>query len=495
MPVKCFKLSKGQVLLLDNMADLDSVSVSVLFKVGSRDENNSIDGISHCIEHMNFKGTRRRSARQIAEEIDAVGGYINAYTSRERTVYCTRVLKEDLKLALDILSDITQNSVYDHEELKREKVVIAQEIGESNDNPDDLVFDKMQEVAFPHHHIGKPIAGSKESVSKIQKDDIISYNKQHYTFNNTIIGIAGNITESNLENLIENSFDNLYESTLKNTIEPKYIGGDIRVKKDIEQSYIIFGFNGASYLHKNRPLSEFAADSKMQENLETQNQSVLNILEHEKQFSSEIELRKKSSILHKDSSIQPTKQAASELELKNMFNEFYVQRVTDIIIGGGMSSKLFQNIREKLGLAYSISTFSSFHTDCGMFGVYAVTSPELSNSLIDAVIYELCNASINHAELDRAKNQVKSSILMARESSGHRVEEMINCYSIFNRIIPVEETLSKINSINIDDVQSYINKIISNAIHNQNLTFASVGNIAHMYSYDAIIDKFTKYIK
>ncbi|CAL7960921.1 Uncharacterized zinc protease RF_0338 [Alphaproteobacteria bacterium] len=429
------KLNNGMQLIVDCIPHIESVSTKVLFKVGSRNEDHATEGISHCIEHMNFKGTTSRSTQQIAEEIDLVGGHINAYTSRERTIYYTKVLKDDFQLSVDILADITQNSIYDEEELRREKNVILQEIAESLDDPEDLVFDILQQQAFPGHQIGKPIAGTAESVMRIECNSILQYVNKYYTSNNTIIAVSGNVEQRKVIELVDRYFAKKSQKTIpqqnlnqseqsnntNNTIfEPKYGGGDVRVAKDIELIHVALAFNGISYYDEN----------------------------------------------------------------------YYAQQVASIIIGGGMSSRLFQEIREKRGLAYNISSFLLIHKDCGLSGVYAATAPNTINELISVIIEQLhaLTHSVKSEEVQRAKAQIKSSLLMEQESSTSRAEKIVVDYAIFGRFIDINEIIQKIDAIDEYVVQCRIKSMLDNAkVHNP--TLSAVGNIKTMCSYDKVLCK------
>ena len=447
MDPKILKLSNGITLIIDHMPQIESVSLRVLCKAGSRYETPDNAGIAHCIEHMNFKGTIRRSAKQIAEEFDMIGGYLNAYTGRERTVYYAKVLKDDLPLAADVLSDIMYNSVYDPDELKKEKNVILQEIAEAHDNPDDALFDMMQESLYPNSSMGKPIAGSKESVLSLTKQKIVAFLDSFYQSNNTIIGISGNFTETQLLDLIESKLanntapasersvinmsdeqtkdeakrkdrrDGMDTNFKRETDKPTYHGGDTREVREIEQAHLILAFDGASYRAE----------------------------------------------------------------------DYYIQQVAALIAGGGMSSRLFQEIREKRGLAYSIGAFCSSYTDCGIWGVSAVTGNQDLNELITVTIEQLLELTIkiDEDELRRAKVQIKSGVLMAQESSSSRAERIISNYAIFDRFLSLDEIMEYIDAIDIAMVAQKIGQIIKGS----RISVAGLGNIKSMMDYDVIANK------
>lgn len=247
MAHKISTLDNGLRVLFDFMPDIESVSIRILFKVGSRHERNSIEGISHILEHMCFKGTEKRSAKEIAESFDKVGGYINAFTGKENTVYHAKVLSGDIETALDVLSDILLHSKYDKDELQKELGVIKQEISEGNDDPESLLFDKLYEAAFPDHQIGKPIGGSHDSVDTCTQTDLQKYVAQHYTPNNAIIGIAGNINEDTVMQILNEKFGQWSTSSTQNDKSiPQYQNGNIRVTKPIEQAHFVLAFPGVS---------------------------------------------------------------------------------------------------------------------------------------------------------------------------------------------------------------------------------------------------------
>ncbi len=256
-----YTLSNGLTVLFDHMPQVESISIRILFKVGSRDEIKSIDGISHIVEHMLFKGTGNRTAKDIAEEFDMIGGYLNAYTGKEKTVYYAKVLKDDAVVGLDILSDIIINSTHVEEELKKEKTVIMQEISDSMDDPTDVLFEAIWQKAFENHQIGKPIAGTHETVNSCNRDDIINYIKQYYNPTNSVLSISGNFDEKTTLNLINQKFANWCASDEKpdTYTKPEYIGGDVRIKKPIEQSHIAITFNGVSIHHEDYYVHQIAA--------------------------------------------------------------------------------------------------------------------------------------------------------------------------------------------------------------------------------------------
>lgn len=417
-----YKLSNGLTVLLDSMPQIETVSIRILFKVGSRNEENSIDGISHILEHMCFKGTENRTAKDIAKEFDMIGGYLNAYTGKERTVYHAKVLKEDIKTALNILSDILIYSIHPEFELNKEKNVIIQEISDAEDDPEDVLFEALFKKAFEGDQFSKPVAGTPDSVSSCTRNDLLKYIEQYYHPENAYISVSGNFNENEIISYMENYFKHWQASENKifqNNTQPKYIGGNIRVTKSIEQAHVAIAFEG----------SPITNDS-----------------------------------------------------------EYYVQQVASLIAGGSMSSRLFQEVRENRGLAYSISSFCSNYTDCGLWGVYASTEPKSLQELVEVTIDELkkMTENIQEEEITIAKAQIKSSLLMSMESSSNRAEKLVNNIATFNRVISNTEIVKAIEAITIDSVKECMKKLLQSTC-----TVSAVGQIDSLQSYQEIIARLT----
>jgi predicted Zn-dependent peptidase len=416
--IKTNKLANGIFIGTDHMPQVETVAISILVKTGSRYETVTNNGISHFLEHMAFKGTEQRSAKDIAEEFDQIGGYLNAYTSREKTVYHAKVLKDDVEIAVDILTDILQNSVFSNEEIERERGVILQEIAQTKDTPDDIIFDYFQETAFANQAIGRSILGTEELVQQFTRENFLDYVNKHYSYDNIIISAAGNINHNHFNTLLENKCTKFASQSNKTMEKSNYTGGELRIQKDLEQAHIILGFNGCSYLHP----------------------------------------------------------------------EYYAQQVLSLIIGGGMSSRLFQEVREKRGLAYGISAFTSNYEDCGIFGIYSSTTEDKVNELLEVTIQELHKAAykIDENELQRAKAQIKASLLMAQESSISRAEKLAGNYAAFGRYLSIEEILKNIDLIDTKQVSSLMNSLLKN---NFNPTLVSIGKIDTLYSYGEVQTK------
>ena len=353
MSIEVTKLSNGLRVVSDFMDTVESVSLGAWVEVGTRDEAAKINGMSHLLEHMAFKGTERRSAVGIVEEIEAVGGHLNAYTAREHTAYYAKILKQDLELAVDIIADILQHSVMDEGELAREQGVIVQEINQSHDTPDDVVFDFFQETAFPEQALGRPVLGSAALVRGMNRDAILGYMKDHYSASRIVFAAAGNLDHVRLVRLVEDAFDALPEP-VDGTREPaRYVGGANRQPRDLEQAHVLLGMKGIAFEDE----------------------------------------------------------------------DFHAASMFSTLLGGGMSSRLFQEVREKRGLAYSIYSYLSSYTDGGLFGVYAGTGKDNIGDLVPLVFSEIGKLADGagggeDAEIDRARAQIKASILIIGKHGG-----------------------------------------------------------------------------
>lgn len=410
------KLSSGVNFSTDVMSHIETVSVSVLVKTGSRNENPKFNGISHFLEHMAFKGTKTRTALDIAEEFDDIGGYFNAYTSREKTVYYAKVLKDDIEVATDILADILINSTYSEDEIEKEKEVILQEISQTFDAPDEALFEYFQEVAFPNQSFGRSILGTPENVNSFNREMIMQYLNDSYHASNIFIGAAGNFDSDKFESLVESKFQGLSKNGNKYNEAVHYKGGESRIKKDLEQLQINLGFKGVS--------------------------------------------------IHDD--------------------DYFKQQILAVILGGGMSSRLFQEIREKRGLAYHVSAYGMSHSESGIFGIYAGVSPEKANEYMNVMIEELKKATQNITadEVKRAKAQVRASMLMSQESTSSRAEKLVGNMAEFGRYVYAKEILEDIEKIDELSLQRFANKLFS---QNDIPTLASIGKTDKLLNYEDFI--------
>lgn len=399
---------------VDEMKDIETVSVGVFVNTGSRNETPKINGISHFLEHMAFKGTQKRNAKQIAEEFEGIGGRINAYTSKEKTVYYAKVLKQHAEFAVEFLSDILQNSTFDNVELEKERGVILQEIAMTNDTPDDIVFDYFQDVAYPKQPLGRSILGPVRNIKKFDREYFVNYMKSQYNYGNMAVVAAGNIKEADLLSWSQKYFTNLGEKKLAPVKKAAYEGGDFRKNKKLEQINLVLGFEGYSYLHE----------------------------------------------------------------------EHYTAQMLAMILGSGMSSRLFQEVRENRGLAYSIYAFNYNHFDSGIFGIYAGTTPEKTNELLRATIVEMkkiCE-NISDKELARVRTQFEASLLMAKESTSGRMQKLGGDIFAYNRIVSDKEVLEKVMSVKKSDITDMAQKIISSS----KPTFSAIGKVKDVMDYEQI---------
>lgn len=402
MAVRISELENGIRVVSDEMPHLETASVGVWFDVGARYESEEQNGVSHLLEHMAFKGTERRTARGLAEEIEAVGGHLNAYTTRDHTTYYTRVMKEDVALSVDILADILQNSLFDDTELQREKDVILQEIGQANDTPDDIVFDMLQATAFPDQPLGRSILGTSARVRNFDRGIVSSYMHDHYRGDGTVLAAAGNISHDALVDMTANAFASFRKERNYGFEAAHYGGGEARATRELEQLHIALGFPGFSY------------DDP----------------------------------------------------------DYYALQLFSTIYGGGMSSRLFQEVREERGLAYSVYSFSASHADVGLFGIYAGTSPDLAGELLPVVAEQMkaLAGEVEEAEISRARARLKAGLLMSLESTTSRIEQLSRQMLIFGRPIPTAEMIEKVDAVDAAAVKRVARRILEGK-----LALATVG--------------------
>lgn len=417
MTVQTSTLSNGVRIVTDVMPQVETISLGIWLDVGARYETLPQNGISHLLEHLAFKGTRSRSAKQLAEEIEAVGGYLNAYTSREHTTYYARLMKDDLPLALDILSDIVLNATYRNDELSREKDVIIQEIGQVRDTPDDMIFECLQEAAFPEQPLGRSILGTAGSVRSFDSQAIRSYMLRHYRAESTVLAAAGNLDHGQLISLAETAFGEMEMERRESFLPANFVGGRRHEVRELEQMHLALGFPAAAF------------DDP----------------------------------------------------------DYFAQQVLTTILGGGMSSRLFQEVRESRGLAYSVYAFSSAHADTGLMGIYAGTAPSLVRELLPVIAAEMkkMTVSVHEDELSRAKSQLKAGLLMSLESTPSRVEQLGRQMLIFGRAIPIKELIANVERIELGDITRLAGRILEGP-----LAFAAVGESGHIPSQDDLAKMF-----
>ena len=416
MSVEITTLPSGLRIVSDAMRDLETASLGVWVAAGSRHEAAHEHGLSHLLEHMAFKGTQRRSARDIAEQIETAGGDLNAATSVEQTAYYARVLAADTGLALEILADILTDSVFDTAELQREKDVILQEIGAVEDTPDDLVFDLFNSAAFPDQPIGRPILGTPKGVAGFDRASLASYLDRHYGASVAVVAAAGAVEHERIVEEAARRFDAMTAKVHPPVVEAHYRGGDLRLERKFEQTHLVIGFEGRSF---------HGPDT-------------------------------------------------------------YAAHVFANAVGGGMSSRLFQEVRERRGLAYEIYSFHWAYADTGLFGFYAATAPRDVAELLPVALDCLGEAAqdLDEAEVLRAKAQMKVSLLAALESSAARAEQIARQLLAFGRILPREEIIDEIDRLTLADIRRAGSALLASSP-----TVAAVGKVAKVPTPQRIAER------
>lgn len=416
MTVQVSKLTNGLQVITDRMESVETVALGAWVNVGTRHETAEVNGISHLLEHMAFKGTARRTALQIAEEMDNVGGHLNAYTSRDHTAYFAKVLKDDTNLAVDIISDILLNSTMDADELEREKHVIVQEISQVNDTPDDIIFDRFQSKAYPDQPMGWPVLGSEELVRSVTPDRLRSYLNGHYAAEHTIVAASGNIDHDAFTRAVEQAFGSFRSTAKVGSEESKYSGGEYREARDLEQVHFVLGFPGVAY--------------------------------HDP--------------------------------------DFYNIAALSVLMGEGMSSRLFQEIREKRGLAYSIFSSTQSFSDTGLFTIYTGTSPDDLPTLVPVLCEEIRKAAgtMTPEETKRAKAQIKSGLLMSLESPSNRCSARARQLVVYGRPLTTQEVIERVEAIDKDSIASAAARIFAGQP-----TLAAIGPLEKLASLSEIQHK------
>jgi predicted Zn-dependent peptidase len=386
MSVNVTKLPSGLTVVTDTMPHLETAALGVWTGVGGRDEKPDEHGMSHLLEHMAFKGTMTRTSREIAEEIEAVGGDLNAATSTETTAYYARVLKDDVPLALDVLSDILANPSFDAEELEREKSVIEQEIGAAQDTPEDHVFDHLQESAFQGQAIGRPILGTAERVAGFTAADLNAYLGRHYRGPEMVVSAAGKVHHDAIVEMAAEKFGRLDGDAAAQPEPATYLGGGWAEARDLQETQITVGFPGASY----------------------------------------------------------------------QSGRHYAAQLLAATLGGGMSSRLFQEAREVHGLCYSISSFHWAYRDTGLFGIHAATGENNVDRLMEVIQRELLRIGhdLEEPELNRARAQMKAGLMMSLESPAARASQIGRQILIHGRPLTSHEILERIDRVHVDEIRA-----------------------------------------
>lgn len=386
MGVEVTKLPTGLTVVTDTMPHLETAALGVWAGVGGRDEKPDEHGISHLLEHMAFKGTTTRSAREIVETVEAVGGDLNAGTSTETTAYYARVLKADVPMALDVLSDILANPSFVPEELEREKNVIVQEIGAAQDTPDDVVFEHLNELCFPDQPMGRSLLGTAKTLEAFDRDKLHGYLSTHYRGPDMVVAAAGAVDHQRVVEDVTKRFASFNGGEGPKPLPAAFgKGGSRVVHRDLEQAHLTLALEGVPQ-----------ADPSL----------------------------------------------------------FSLQVFTNIL-GGGMSSRLFQEVRENRGLCYSVYTFHAPYSDTGFFGLYTGTDPADAPEMMEVVVDIIGDAveTLTEAEVARAKAQMKAGLLMALESCSARAEQLARHILAYGRPQTLQEMVAKIEAVSVESTR------------------------------------------
>lgn len=395
MTVDITTLSNGFRVVTERMPGLQSAAIGVWVLAGARDEAADQNGLAHFLEHMAFKGTARRSALDIAEAIEDVGGYINAYTSREVTAFYARVLEADVPLALDVVADILRQPVFDDREIEVERGVILQEIGQALDTPDDIIFDWLQEQAYPDHPLGRTILGEEARIRAYSRADLTGFVDQHYRPGQMILAAAGAVDHEALVRDAEALFGDLRGGAPAPGPAARFAGGESRRVKDLEQAHMALAFEGPDY-----------SDPRL-----------------------------------------------------------YAAQIYASALGGSMSSRLFQEIRERRGLCYTIFAQAGAYADTGMTTLYAGTSGAQMADLVRITVDEMKRAAedFSPAELERARAQMKAGLLMGLESPSNRAERLARMLQIRGRVPPVAEVVERIDAVTLAELRAIAEETVTRA--------------------------------
>lgn len=413
------ELPNGVRILTEEIDHVRSVAIGLWVGAGSRDEREGYEGISHFIEHMFFKGTQNRTARELAESLEAVGGQLNAFTTKEYTCFYAKVLDEDMDLAIDVLSDMFFSSLFDEKEIEKEKKVVIEEIKMYEDSPDELIHDLFSEYVWNDHPLGKPILGTEESIRTLNRAKIIDYMNAHYAPDNLVIAVAGKINHENVLNKLSKSFGE-FKRGGRRVLEGTPSGQTIQryVTKNTEQMHLILGVPG----------------------------------------------------LGQDD------------------EDIYPMHVINNVLGGGLSSRLFQEIREQRGMAYSVYSYHSTYVDTGLFAIYAGTSPSNTKEVVDCILAEINTMKkkgVTATELERTKAQIKGSLYLGLESVSSRMSRLGKTELTYNRILTPEEVVEKLEKVTLDDVL----RVMKRLWQADKISLAMIGPQGHEVDLNGLLAK------
>lgn len=395
MTVQLTTLPNGFRIVTEHMPGLQSAAIGVWVLAGARHERADQNGVAHFLEHMAFKGTGRRSALQIAEAIEDVGGYINAYTSREVTAYYARVLGDDVPLALDVVADILRAPRFDPREIEVERGVILQEIGQVRDTPDDIIFDWLQEKAYPDHPLGRTILGAEDRVRGFARADLEGFVDQYYRPGQMILSAAGAIDHDALARDAEAMFGDMAPSATLAPPAARFAGGESRTVGPLEQAHLALAFEGPDYGHP----------------------------------------------------------------------QIFAARIYASALGGSMSSRLFQELRENRGLCYTIFAQTGAYSDTGMLTIYAGTAADQMPALTQITVDEMKRAAddFSAVELERARAQMKAGLLMGLESPSNRAERLARMLQIWGRVPDLDEVVARIDAVDLAELRAFAEQIAVSA--------------------------------
>lgn len=389
-------LSNGLRIVAEEIPHVRSVSMGIWVHTGSKNESIQSNGISHFLEHMLFKGTKNRTARQLAESFDEIGGQVNAFTSKEITCYYAKVLDDHFSLSLDILSDMFLRSTFLEQEIEKEKKVIVEEIRMIEDTPDDIVHDLLAEASFAKHTLGLPVIGTTENVMQFSRDDLLHYQSSYYHPQNVVIALAGNLPEDYLEQLEETFGSYRGEKSAKSAEIPRFTPNVQIKQKATEQTHLCLGLPG------------LAVDDP----------------------------------------------------------RIYQIILLNTILGGNMSSRLFQKIREDKGLAYSVFSYHSSYQKAGLFSIYAGTSHDQANEVIahiDEIIQQLKTEGVKEEELRKSKEQLKANLMLGLESTNNRMSRLGRNEILINKHLSLDELVEQVSQILLDDINQLANEMFSSS--------------------------------
>lgn len=387
------KLKNGLRIISERIPAFRSISLGFWVGIGSRDEAPEQAGITHFVEHLLFKGTKKRTAKDIAETFDAIGGELNALSSKEHTFFYAKVLNHHLPLAVDVLTDILMNPLFKKTDISAERRVVLEEINMHEDSPAELIHDYFDSVLWPDHPLGKRVLGSARTIKAMAREDIANYFRQSYTPPNIVVAAAGNVRHNMLIDLIEKSLGKMEGKKISRAKAKPEVRSHMTIfRRKTQQAHICYGTEGLPLNHKDR----------------------------------------------------------------------FVMAVLDTILGGGMSSRLFQNIREKRGLVYSIYSFNSQFTETGALAIYAGTQPSKAKEVIGLIkseIGELIRYGVTETELERAREHLKGNLVLSLEDTTTRMSRLGRAEITRSEILSVDDLIKRIDAVTLEDIVKLTRRI------------------------------------